>query len=360
MVFLSLFFFSLPVLVFSAANSSNSDTTTCNPAHNGLVAGTLQFSSDCNATTWCNAGTCQNKGCRRDRYPLGYDNGSGRGNGKHITPPSLCPTSEFCPDEGSQCIQKVAVGQPCQFDRDDSCQAPDNFHELRDESGFGRNFNGSVCLNFVCQFANVTAGSQCEIENTGYVGYATNSEFVYVVSRDNCKLGLYCDTNSTTCVQQKATGAQCDADKECLTYNCLPNHTCGVSPANPHHFPTGIYVVIGVGIFGGMTGTLVFLFFVHGRQRENDRQKRLQYWREQNAFRQNILQMHETAQASIFLQGGGSRLSATFGTTTENSQSPMLQYTGDRQYATEDGSFEGSMDHEQLAMRTPYTHDNKI
>jgi len=70
--------------------------------------------------------------------------------------------------------------------------------------------------------------------------------------------------------------------------------------------------------------------------------------------------MHETAQASIFLQGGGSRLSANFGTTTENSQSPMLQSIGHRHYVTEDGSLEGSMDNEHLVMRTPYTHDNKI
>ena len=33
------------------------------------------------------------------------------------------------------------------------------------------------------RFANVTAGSQCEIENTGYVGYGPSGEFVYVVSR---------------------------------------------------------------------------------------------------------------------------------------------------------------------------------
>ena len=30
-----------------------------------------------------------------------------------------------------------------------------------------------------------------------------------------------------------------------------------------------------------MIGTLVFLFIVHGRQRESEREKRLQYWREQ-------------------------------------------------------------------------------
>ena len=30
-----------------------------------------------------------------------------------------------------------------------------------------------------------------------------------------------------------------------------------------------------------MIATLVFLFIVHGRQREDEREKRLQYWREQ-------------------------------------------------------------------------------
>lgn len=114
------FLLSLPLFVLSASNSSNSDTTTCNPAHNGLTTGTLQFGSDCNATTWCNNGQCQPKGCRKDRFPLGYDTGGSKGNGKHILPPSLCSSDEFCPDEGSQCVPKIAVGQPCQFGRDGS------------------------------------------------------------------------------------------------------------------------------------------------------------------------------------------------------------------------------------------------
>jgi hypothetical protein len=115
-----IFLFSLPVLVLSATNSSNSDTPTCNPSHNGLTSGSLQFSSDCNATTWCNNGECQPKACRRDRFPLGYDTGGSVGNGKHIAMPPLCAADEFCPDEGSQCVKKIAVGRPCQFDRDGS------------------------------------------------------------------------------------------------------------------------------------------------------------------------------------------------------------------------------------------------
>ncbi|KAI0305567.1 hypothetical protein B0F90DRAFT_1699104 [Multifurca ochricompacta] len=358
MLFLSptlLFLFALPLSVLSVSNSTNTDTNTCNPAHNGLATGTLQYNSDCNATTWCDNGICRSKGCRRDEFPLGYSTGEGRGNGKHINPPEKCSVDKFCPDEGSQCVPKTPVGQPCQFDRDDSCLGPDNFKELKDTSGRGLNVNGSICLNFVCQFANITAGSKCEIENTGYIAYGPSGEFVYVVSRDNCRVGLYCDTNSTICIQQKSVGGSCSADKECSSYNCLPTRVCGTSPSDPRHFPVWVYAIIGIGIFGGMIATLVLLFFVHGRQREDEREKRLQYWREQNAFRQNILQMHETARASIFsAPGSTSRRSALFGVTTEDSQIPMLQH------AEDSGSYEVGSENEQLVMRTPYTHGNKI
>jgi hypothetical protein len=111
------FFLSLPVSVLSVPNSTNTDTNTCDPAHNGLATGTLQYNSDCNATTWCNNGICQNKGCRRDEFPLGYSTGESKG-GKHIELPPKCSLDEFCPDEGSQCAPKINVGQPCQFDRD--------------------------------------------------------------------------------------------------------------------------------------------------------------------------------------------------------------------------------------------------
>jgi hypothetical protein len=64
-------------------------------------------------------------------------------------------------------------------------------------------------------------------------------------------LGSYCDTNTTTCIQQKDFGASCDADKECSSYNCMPNLVCGISPSSPRHFATWVYIVIGTGIFGG-------------------------------------------------------------------------------------------------------------
>jgi hypothetical protein len=74
---------------------------------------------------------------------------------------------------------------------------------------------------------------------------------VLFIFSDNCKIGLYCDTNSTTCIQQKALGASCSADKECTSFNCLPSRVCGAPPSKPRHLSIWIYLVIGVGIFGG-------------------------------------------------------------------------------------------------------------
>ncbi|KAI0063657.1 hypothetical protein BV25DRAFT_402475 [Artomyces pyxidatus] len=366
MLFLSptlLFLISVPLAAYAQSNSTDTNTDTCNPAHNGLATGTLQYNSDCNATTWCNNGVCENKQCRREEFPLGYPTGSGPiRNKKNITLPDKCPIGQFCPDEGSSCQDILPVGSACQLDRDDECEGPPNYQDLRDTTGRGLNVNGSVCLNFVCQWANVTAGNTCEVENVGYVAYgANNQEFVNIVSRDNCQVGLYCDVSSKQCQTQKDLGASCSADKECSSFNCDTNQTCGKSTAASRHLSGWVYGVIGVGIFGGMIGTLVLFFFLHGRQRDNDREKRLQYWREQNAFRQNIMQMHESARASVLLSpNGASRRSTLFGVNSEDSQMPMLanaapKGSGLRYYVGEDSS--GST--EQLVMETPYGQDKK-
>ena len=39
--------------------------------------------------------------------------------------------------------------------------------------------------------------------------------------------------------------------------------------------------IVLTGIYTGMFGTLFALFFLHSRQRDSEREKRLQYWREQ-------------------------------------------------------------------------------
>jgi hypothetical protein len=83
----------------------------------------------------------------------------------------------------------------------------------------------------------------------------------------------------------------------CSTYNCLSSGVCGKAPEAPNQFGTWVYIVVAVGIFGGVKiflcsgdradlcsgifGTLTALFIVHRRQRDNEREKRMQYWREQ-------------------------------------------------------------------------------
>ena len=105
-----------PTLLFLSSLLSlahGQDTDTCDPAHNGLRTGTLQYSSDCNATTWCNNGKCDPKRCRKDEFPLGWPDS--------IDLPTRCNSSSFCPDEGSECLLKMSVGSACQFDRDGAC-----------------------------------------------------------------------------------------------------------------------------------------------------------------------------------------------------------------------------------------------
>ncbi len=67
---------------------------------------------------------------------------------------SVCEKSRL----GSHVNSTATVRGLLKFDRVysypclvDSCQAPDNFKELKETTGLGRNVNGSVCLNFVCQ-----------------------------------------------------------------------------------------------------------------------------------------------------------------------------------------------------------------
>ncbi|KAG9006385.1 hypothetical protein FRB94_000849 [Tulasnella sp. JGI-2019a] len=295
----------------------------CNIAHNRLSPETKQFSSDCTATTYCSVtnGTCLHKGCRKDEYPFGYKLFS------HMIP-DRCPKGEFCPDEEDACQPLLDVGSPCQLNRDDECAPPPNFSELAGTN----NFNGSVCLNYQCMWANATLGNDCIIENTPYVGYqaGTGAKFVNVVSRGNCVNGLYCDAPTLKCLAQLSQGQTCTADKECASDNCTQAGICG-SPADaPKKLSVAIYIVVAICIVGLMLGTLVGLYIVHRRHRFEEREKRAQYWREQEQFRQNIMQMREQARTSLLSLPWQDKDQARGNTErgdyapTENSQTPML------------------------------------
>jgi len=305
------FFLSTSSFVWAGENTKGQS---CNLGENRLQAGTYQFWSECDSVTFCDNGTCQPRKCRRDEYPFGYTQGADL--------PPKCDKGSFCPDEESGCQPILTVDSSCQLNRDDQCEGPPNWKDLADTSGRGLNVNGSVCLNNICMWANVTIGQTCVPENTGYTAYGANGEFIDIVSRGNCALGLYCDAAEKVCKPEKNLGDSCTADKECTSWNCLESGVCGVSESVPHHFGVWVYVVVGLGIFGGMFGTLFALYFTHRKQRDQEREKRMQYWREQNAFHQNLQQMRETARASILsLPGNGnSQRSSTY---TDDAQ-PML------------------------------------
>jgi len=262
----------------------------CNITHNRLSPDTKQFMSDCTATTYCASnGTCLHKGCRRDEYPFGYKLFS------HMIP-ERCPEGQFCPDEEDACQGLLALGSLCQLNRDDECAPPPNHAELAGPN----NNNGSVCLNFQCMYANATLGDTCVVENVPYVGYeASGQQFVDVVSRGNCVTGLYCDSVTLKCLTLVDVGGACSANKECATDNCLETGFCGTRTDAPKGLAAGVYIGVAICIIGLIAGTLTGLYIVHRRHRAEEREKRAQYWREQEMFRQNIMQMREQARTSL-------------------------------------------------------------
>nr|GAT57624.1 predicted protein [Mycena chlorophos] len=331
MIPLTLVFLSYSVLV-NAGSANKGDN--CSQSDNRLQAGTYQFFSDCNSVTYCAAnGTCLLRGCRKDEFPFGYQTGA--------SVPPKCDLGQFCPDEMDACQPLLAVGSPCQLNRDDECEAPPNFADLRDATNRGRNFNGSVCLNNVCMWANKTAGQSCTVENTPYIAYGLTGEFIDIVSRGDCVLGYYCDSVSKQCLQEKAFGVSCTADKECSSWNCLSSGSCGIDTTLPNHVGTWVYAVVAVGIVGGIFGTLFGLFVLHRRQRDTEREKRLQYWREQNAFHQNLLQMR---QVSLPGNGANSVRSTMYSRDgLPSDEAPILQHaapkgSGLRNYLADDSS----------------------
>ena len=83
--------------------------------------------------------------------------------------------------------------------------------------------------------------------------------------------------------------------------NCLSSQKCGTAENEAQQVGVWVYVVVGICIFGGMFGTLIGLFFLHSRQREKEREKRNQYWREQVSYTYICIVIHKLIKLPLYL-----------------------------------------------------------
>lgn len=114
--------------------------------------------------------------------------------------------------------------------------------------------------------------------------------------------------------------------------------------------------------YTGIVGTLTLMFMMHRKERDQEREKRNQYWREQSAFRQNIIQMRETAIGSLnAIAGYGGSNRSTMYAASEMSQAPMLHTAGKSSRLRHNVSDDGT-DDEEIMMRSPSERmrDNRI
>ncbi|KAG9087750.1 hypothetical protein FS749_002678 [Ceratobasidium sp. UAMH 11750] len=261
----------------------------CDQARNRLNAETKRFSSDCDDQNYCAAdGTCKLKGCRRDEFPFGYRDPN--------TFPPMCPSGQFCPDEGDQCLDIMPLSSTCQLNRDDQCAPPPDSTGLESEM----TNHGAMCFQFSCQYANITLGQPCLVENTVYIGYSGGGQQnINIVSRDRCAVGLWCNAQTSVCEPTVSLGQSCSAHKQCDTYTCGTENVCTVPPGTPLQIQLWQYIVTGIAIVLIMVGTSIGLFKMHTRSRAKKLREIREYFREQTGFRNSIITMHSNARSRI-------------------------------------------------------------
>ncbi|QRV90054.1 GTP-binding protein GTR2 [Ceratobasidium sp. AG-Ba] len=260
----------------------------CDIRRNRLNTETKKFSSDCGDKMYCAPdNTCKTRGCRRDEFPFGFKNATEF--------PPMCPGGKFCPDEGDQCLDIMPPGSTCQLNRDDQCSPPPDRASLETEM----NHHGAMCFQFTCQYANLTLGQSCAVENIVYVGYGSDgTQWNNIVSRDRCAPHLWCNAQSGVCESTVQLGATCSAHKQCDSYTCGTNN----------------YIITGIAIILIMISLSIGLFMYHKRSRAKKLREIREYFREQTSYRNSIITMHSNARSRISMYSTASRDSlAQFG-----------------------------------------------
>lgn len=296
--------FSHILLVLPVLAGNITQGGSCSPADDYLDPSSHRFLSDCDETTFCSptngtannvsasnnstTGTCEPRQCRRDEFPFGYaDSG---------TPlPPLCTRGTYCPDEGSGCEPLRAAGQACQLNRDDQCAPPPDWAALAST----QNFNGSLCLQQTCMYANASLGQACILDTVTYVDVGPDGQqYLNGITRDNCQTSspqLYCDGNATQCVPATVLGAPCDADRECLSFNCGAQGTCADPSEMPLHVAPWQYVLTILSVLTAMTAMLAALVLLHKRLRLKRYCAIREYYEEQMSLRRSIAALHAAA-----------------------------------------------------------------
>ncbi|RPD59062.1 hypothetical protein L226DRAFT_465648 [Lentinus tigrinus ALCF2SS1-7] len=272
-------------VVFASAPSSLAVSIgdACSTDHDRLDARTGKFSSDCDSTAFCSGSTnatCQPRACRRDEFLFGFGNATAM--------PPLCKAGTYCPDEGSGCTALVAVGQPCQVDRDEQCAPPPNWQEVASNW----NNNGSICLKSACMYANMTLGQPCVLDVATYV-YGSNNN---TIARHNCQTPqFYCHSGFEVCVPTKAVSIPCDSNEECQSTTCGPRGVCVDPPGTPAHVQAWQLVVTGMSVIAAMVAVVVMLTLFHKRQRLKRYREIREYYDEQVELRRSLAALHAAA-----------------------------------------------------------------
>ncbi|KAI0313650.1 hypothetical protein OF83DRAFT_1140469 [Amylostereum chailletii] len=282
-MFRLLFILVLTSAIAVQALSPTAANQTCSPDREKLDPITYKPTSDCDPKTFCssalNNGTCVPRVCRRDAFAFGYASDE--------VPPPLCGDGMFCPDAGDGCRARAAVGQGCQFGRDEQCAWPNPALGLADR----HNANGAVCLKSMCMYANVTEGQACTYELTNYVTTLPENQvaFINAIARDNCLTAhLFCDTQSNVCEPLRIVGQTCRYHRECASYNCVQD-LCAMSPDEPFEVATWQFVITGIAIVLAMTATCAMLTIMHKHHRLKKYQETRDYCYEQITLRQSII-----------------------------------------------------------------------
>ncbi|KAJ6620023.1 hypothetical protein B0H10DRAFT_1792418 [Mycena sp. CBHHK59/15] len=292
---ITLFFLGLAVPTLIFANPA-APVGRCSSNNNHIDPASKKFVSDCSGQTFCSGtdvanATCIPRLCRRDEFPFGFS---------ADTPvPPLCARGTFCPDEGSGCRPLVAVGQPCELNRDEQCAPPRDWASLAST----QNFNGSLCLRAVCMYTNVTLGDPCVTDDTTYIDIGpSGQQVVNTVTRDNCQSPqFYCDPTRLVCDHTLALDSLCQTDRQCTSLNCAAG-VCANPPETPLRIAPWQCALTATCIVGAMVATCMLLTLLHKRHRLKQCQELRDYYHQQISLRRSIIALHSAA-ADRYMDG---------------------------------------------------------